>query len=122
VINRFARAIVDWVLSRIKIGTLVIVENGRRLEYGGEPAPIATVSVHDPRAWRMLLRGSRGMADAYAAGYWDTPDLVAVIRLAAQNAVSLDRAPRTTTSATSCSRACSTRRSATRARCSIVMG
>jgi cyclopropane-fatty-acyl-phospholipid synthase len=94
VINRFARAIVDWVLSRIKIGTLVIVENGRRLEYGGEPAPIATVSVHDPRAWRMLLRGSRGMADAYAAGYWDTPDLVAVIRLAAQNAVSLDRARR----------------------------
>jgi cyclopropane-fatty-acyl-phospholipid synthase len=89
-----ARAIADWVLRRIKIGTLVVVENGERREYGAAGPPIATVVVHQPRAWRMLLRGSRGMADAYAAGLWDTPDLVAVIRLAARNAVSLDRARR----------------------------
>jgi cyclopropane-fatty-acyl-phospholipid synthase len=86
-----ARTIADWVLRRIKIGTLVVVENNERREYGVSGPPIATVVVHSPRAWRMLLRGSRGMADAYAAGLWDTPDLVAVIRLAARNAVSLDR-------------------------------
>ena len=34
----------------------------------------------------MLLRGSRGMAEAYAKGLWDSPDLVALIRLAALNA------------------------------------
>jgi cyclopropane-fatty-acyl-phospholipid synthase len=86
-----SRAIAEWLLQRIKVGTLVVVEDGERREYGGSGAPIATVLVHSPRVWRMLLRGSRGMADAYAAGLWDTPDLVAVIRLAARNAVSLDR-------------------------------
>ena len=34
--------------------------------------------------WRMLLRGSRGLADAYENGLWDSPDLVSVIRLAAR--------------------------------------
>jgi cyclopropane-fatty-acyl-phospholipid synthase len=89
-----ARAIAEWLLQRITVGTLVVVEDGERREYGSSRAPIATVVVHSPRVWRMLLRGSRGMADAYAAGLWDTPDLVAVIRLAARNAVSLDRARR----------------------------
>jgi cyclopropane-fatty-acyl-phospholipid synthase len=89
-----ARAVVEWMLRRIRVGTLVVVEDGERREYGGSGAPIATVVVHSPRVWRMLLRGSRGMADAYAAGLWDSPDLVAVIRLAARNAVSLDHARR----------------------------
>ncbi|HTX46714.1 MAG TPA: cyclopropane-fatty-acyl-phospholipid synthase family protein [Solirubrobacteraceae bacterium] len=88
------RKIVEWMLRRIKVGTLVVVDGEERREYGGTGAPIATVVVHSPRTWRMLLRGSRGMADAYAAGLWDTPDLVAVIRLAARNAVGLDRARR----------------------------
>ena len=39
----------------------------------------------------MLLRGSRGMAEAFAQGLWDSPDLVALIRLAARNAGGLDR-------------------------------
>jgi len=88
-----SRQIVDLLLRRIRVGTLVVIEDGQRREYGAGP-PIATVVVHSPRAWRMLLRGSRGMADAYAEGLWDSPDLVAVIRLAARNAVSLDHARR----------------------------
>ena len=39
----------------------------------------------------MLLRGSRGMAEASAQGLWDSPDLVALIRVAARNAGGLDR-------------------------------
>ncbi len=39
----------------------------------------------------MLMRGSRGLAESYAQGMWDSPDLVAVIRLAARNAVLIDR-------------------------------
>src|ERR1700722_8093387 len=93
--DKAGRAIADWVLRRIRVGTLVVVEDGERREYGPSGPPIATVVVHSPRVWRMLLlRGSRGMADAYAAGDWDHPDLIAVIRLAARNAVSLDRARR----------------------------
>ena len=46
----------------------------------GAGAPHATVDVHAPRAWRALLRGSRGLAESYADGLWDSPDLTAVIR------------------------------------------
>ena len=42
------------------------------------------------------MRGSRGLADSYADGLWDTPDLVAVIRLAARNAIVIDRVRRYT--------------------------
>jgi len=41
-----------------------------------------------------LLRGSRGLAEGYAEGLWDTPDLVALIRLAARNARLADKARR----------------------------
>ncbi len=134
-----ARDIVLRVLRRIRDGRLTIVEGGHRHELGtGEPH--ALVHVADPRAWRALLRGSRGLAESYVDGHWDSPDLVAVIRIAARNAGALDRArqrltpirepyqrargaltrntpraaartsPPTTTSATSCSGSCSTRR------------
>jgi cyclopropane-fatty-acyl-phospholipid synthase len=39
----------------------------------------------------MLLRGSVGLADAYAQGLWDSPDLVAAIRLGARNVAMVDR-------------------------------
>lgn len=81
-----ARAAVDLLLRRVRSGTLVVVEpDGRRCRYGSG-SPVATVVVRSSRAWRMLLRGSLGFADAYARGLWDTPDLVALIRVAARNA------------------------------------
>ena len=56
----------------------------------GSGAPAATIELHDPRFWRMLMRGSRGLAESYIEGDWDSPDLVAVIRLAARNASLID--------------------------------
>jgi cyclopropane-fatty-acyl-phospholipid synthase len=47
--------------------------------------------VHSPRVWRKLLRGSRGLAEAYFDGLWDSPDVTAVIRLAARNVQGIDR-------------------------------
>jgi cyclopropane-fatty-acyl-phospholipid synthase len=47
--------------------------------------------LHSPLAWRALLRGSLGLADAYANGWVDSPDLVALIRLAARNGRAIDR-------------------------------
>jgi cyclopropane-fatty-acyl-phospholipid synthase len=88
-----ARAIVLAALRRIGDGSLTVVEGGRRHELGrGEPH--ALVHVASPRAWSALLRGSRGLAESYAAGHWDSPDLVAVVRVAARNAGALDRARR----------------------------
>ena len=79
------------LLRQIRVGSLTVVEGGQRrgTVHG---APAATVHVRSPRIWPMLMRGSRGLAEAYAARAWDSPDLVAVIRLAARNAVALDRA------------------------------
>jgi cyclopropane-fatty-acyl-phospholipid synthase len=81
---------VSVLLRRIRVGTLVVVEGGERHVYGSG-APIATVRLRSSRVWSMLLRGSRGLAEAFAQGLWDSPDLVALIRLAARNAGGLDR-------------------------------
>jgi cyclopropane-fatty-acyl-phospholipid synthase len=88
--RRVSRWLVSVLLRRIRVGSLVVVEGGERRVYGSG-APIATVRLHSSRVWSMLLRGSRGLAEAYAQGLWDSPDLVALIRLAARNARVLDR-------------------------------
>lgn len=90
-----AAALIRWafgvLLRRIGGGTLVVLEQGRRRTYGGG-APSVTLQVRSGRMWGMLLRGSRGLASAYEACLWDSPDPAALIRLAAANAPKLDRA------------------------------
>ena len=54
----------------------------------------ALVQILDPRAWTSLLRGSRGLADGYLNGYWDSPDLTAVIRVGARNSGAFDELAR----------------------------
>ncbi|MHB1568354.1 MAG: class I SAM-dependent methyltransferase [Solirubrobacteraceae bacterium] len=88
--RRVSRWMVSILLRRITIGELVVVEEGEQHVYGSG-APSATIRLHAARVWPMLLRGSRGLAEAYAQGLWDSPDLVALIRLAARNAGGLDR-------------------------------
>lgn len=78
------------LLRRIAVGSLVVVESGKRRRFG-TGAPTATVEVRSGRAWVRLLRGSRGLAESYEDGLWDSPDVVAVIRLAATNAMGFDR-------------------------------
>jgi cyclopropane-fatty-acyl-phospholipid synthase len=89
VTDRVARALAVSILRRIEVGRLTLVEDGRRLAFG-RGAPEATVVVRSPRLWRALLRGSRGVAASYRDGLWDTPDLTAVIRVAARNVAKLD--------------------------------
>jgi cyclopropane-fatty-acyl-phospholipid synthase len=78
------------LLRQIRVGSLTVVDGQRRQRFG-DGVPAATIHVHDPGFWRMLMRGSRGLAESYARGWWESPDLVAVIRLAARNAVLIDR-------------------------------
>jgi cyclopropane-fatty-acyl-phospholipid synthase len=81
---------VSLSLRRLRHGTLAVVDEDGRHTFG-EGNPVATVQVHSMRAWSMLMRGSRGLAVAYELGLWDSPDLVALIRLAARAAPSTDR-------------------------------
>ena len=86
---RAARRIVVALLGRLHTGELTIVEGGRRHVFGAG-VPRATVEVHSERFWAALLHGSRGLAESYADGLWDSPDLAAVIRVAARNVDTLD--------------------------------
>ena len=91
-----ARAIVLRLLKRIREGSLTVVDAGGRHEFGSG-APHATLDVHDRPTYAALLHGSRGLAESYADGLWDTPDLTALIRVAARNAKLLDEPRRRAT-------------------------
>ena len=90
---RAARRIAMGLFGRIKVGQLTILEGERQTVFGSG-APQATVDVQDPRAWLHVLRGSRGMGHSYKEGFWDTPDLTAVIRVAARNVEGIDEVRR----------------------------
>ena len=85
-----SRAVVSKLLTRTRGASLTVEEAGGRRIYG-EGFPTGTLIIHSPKIWPSLLRGSRGLADAYAAGWWDSPDLVELIRVAARNVSRLDR-------------------------------
>jgi cyclopropane-fatty-acyl-phospholipid synthase len=84
-----ARRLCLGLLSLIREGSLTVVEGASRREFG-VGAPHATLEVHSSEVWPAILRGSRGLAESYAAGLWNTPDLTAVIRVAARNASVID--------------------------------
>jgi len=70
--------------SRLKRGTLdVILPDGRVVRLGGlEPGPNAVMRLHNfGFASRLLRGGDIGIAEAYLAGDWDTPDLTQFLYL-----------------------------------------
>lgn len=89
-ISRLSRMIAHIFLRRIRSGSIAVIEDGQSSTFG-VGAPTATVLVGSQLAWRKLLRGSNGLAEAYAQQLWDSPDLTAVVRVAARNAHALDR-------------------------------
>ena len=88
--QRIARHIALGVLARVRSGRLTVIEGAQRLVLG-RGGPQAVVHVRSPRLWPLLLHGSRGLAEGYRDGLWDSPDLAAVVRLAARNVSGLDR-------------------------------
>jgi cyclopropane-fatty-acyl-phospholipid synthase len=88
--QRAARALAFVAFGRIRAGSLQVLEPGHTVTFG-EGEPHAGLTVRDAAAWPLLLRGSRGLAESYARGFWDTPDLAALIRVAARNTQQMDR-------------------------------
>ncbi len=73
-------------LHKLHDGRLTIQDQAGKWTVGESDALAARVEVHDQRFWRMLATGGGlGAAEAYMAGLWDSPDLVAVIRVLARN-------------------------------------
>jgi cyclopropane-fatty-acyl-phospholipid synthase len=74
--------------ARIRIGCLtVVMPDGRRRVFGDRAAERrAEIHVHDrAAALRLLLHGETGAGEAYMDGQWSSPDLEALIELAALN-------------------------------------
>ncbi len=89
-----AAPLLRYLLAGITAGRLTVVTPaGQRIErrapYDG---PEAVVVLHRWRALRRLVTGGDiGFAEAYVAGEWSTPDLVALIAMAAKNYESIER-------------------------------
>ena len=90
-VDSLARAAVLRALRQLPGGRISLVDAEGIHELGTDSAPLtATITVHAPRAYRALLRGSRGFAESYAAGEWEADDLVSVIRIAARALAAAD--------------------------------
>ena len=86
--ERIAVRIVAAAASRIRIGRLdIVLPDGSRRSFGDAgSADRAEMRIHDRRTLLRLLRdGETGAGEAYMEGWWSSPDLPALIKLAARN-------------------------------------
>jgi cyclopropane-fatty-acyl-phospholipid synthase len=94
-VSRIARAAVHAAMRRIGGGRLELREpwSGRELAFGPAGAGLrGELVVHDPAFYSRIARGgSIGLGESYAEGEWDSPDLVAALRIAAREVRRLDR-------------------------------
>ena len=93
--HRLARRAGIAVLSRMREGRLELREefSGRRFSFGPAGAERrAEITVHSPAFYARLLRDrSVGMAESFMQGIWDSPDLVALLRIGAREIARADR-------------------------------
>lgn len=93
-LERWAGAFVDErgrraalaIFRSIEHGELTVIHGDQRWKFGQSGSLSATITVRDPAAFRaLLLGGSVGVGEAYMKGLWSCDDLVALVRLFAQN-------------------------------------
>ena len=90
--NRMFQAIIDRVDAGLEHGTIEghLPDGSVRIVGGRNPGPVAIIHVHHPRAlFRLVRGGSIGWYDAWAAGEWESPDLVPVFDLFTRNRATL---------------------------------
>ena len=92
-LTRVAWRVALTAAERIREGRLRVVLPDGSVRVFGDPtaADDAEIRVHDPAALtRILLHGETGAGEAYTDGLWSSPDLPALLRLAARNRDALD--------------------------------
>lgn len=97
-----AEALLRRIVGELECGELVIeTPAGNRLVFGGRrPGPQGKVTIHNWRClWRLVSNWDVGFAEAYSAGEWSSPNLVALLKLACKNSAAVGplkslRAPR----------------------------
>jgi cyclopropane-fatty-acyl-phospholipid synthase len=87
IVDRVARRTLLAAARRIRVGQLTIVLPDGSREVVGEPGGLhAEIHIHhEAGAVRMFLGGETGAGEGYMDGLWSSPDLAALLRLAARN-------------------------------------
>ena len=94
-LDRLARRVIFTLLKELSHGSLRLIEKGQTYTFG-EPAAeaelAATVIIRHPGVYRFILfSGSRGLGEAYVAGWWQADDLTVFLRLLVRNLPRLER-------------------------------
>ncbi len=87
-VDRAANSAIIELGRRLRVGRLTVelADGTRRTFAGPEDGPAAEIRVHQSRAlWRILFGGEPGAGEAYMDGHWSSPDLTAVLQVAALN-------------------------------------
>ncbi|MDT8408195.1 MAG: cyclopropane-fatty-acyl-phospholipid synthase family protein [Wenzhouxiangellaceae bacterium] len=94
--NRWCRSKVLGRLGELTAGYLVIRDVDGEYLLGQPTSRLrAEIEISEMSFWRMMASGgSVGAGEAFVAGLWNSPDLVAVIRVLAANRGTLDRMER----------------------------
>ncbi|WP_199461591.1 SAM-dependent methyltransferase [Vibrio owensii] len=102
--QKAARGVLFQCLQKMEIGCLTVIESFKTEtterserfstpngDYNGEPVT-ATIEVKHPGFYSRLLQGgSIAAGEAYMDGWWDSPDLTALMKLMALNLRALDK-------------------------------
>jgi cyclopropane-fatty-acyl-phospholipid synthase len=87
-VDRAAIRLIGELGRRLAVGRLTVqLPDGTRRSFAGiAPGPSAELHLHDLGVvWRIVLGGEPGIGEAYMDGLWSSPDLPAMLRLAALN-------------------------------------
>jgi cyclopropane-fatty-acyl-phospholipid synthase len=94
-LDRLARRVVFALLKGLVHGSLILIEKAKTYPFGKPSAAAdltATVTIHHPGVYRLVLfSGSRGLGEAYVAGWWEADDLTVFLRLLVRNLPRLER-------------------------------
>lgn len=87
-LDKRCRSLVLSVFAKLKIDQIELVDNGEHFlfpEVVPSNALMGRMNIHDPSAYRDFVKGgSIGVAEAYIAGKWSSPDLTAIVRIFAR--------------------------------------
>ncbi len=88
-LDKLARRVIRARLEEVKLGQIVVTENGVTRAYG-EPCPEVPLTAHititDPRFYsEVAFGGTIGSGEAWIHGYWTCSDLTALVRILLRN-------------------------------------
>jgi cyclopropane-fatty-acyl-phospholipid synthase len=90
-LQSLARSLVIRRLSRLRHGSLRLIEGKQHSVRGPAGGPQHTILVHDPRFYpAILFGGSVGAGEAYGEGWWTTDDLPGLVQLLLRDREVLD--------------------------------